>query len=111
MDAALGLVDSLDLLTGHLAGTEELYHRLLGCGLRLAATAGTDVMLSRIPRTVDLNPVGWCRAYADLRGAPLSASAWQDAVRAGRTFATNGPWLEISMTVRVRARGSMGGRR
>jgi hypothetical protein len=97
VDAALGLVDSLDLLTGHLAGTEELYHRLLGCGLRLAATAGTDIMLSRSRGRLTSNPVGWCRAYADLRGAPLSAPAWQDAVRAGRTFATNGPWLEISV--------------
>ncbi len=97
VDAPLGLVDSLDLLTGDVVGTEELYHRLLGCGLRLAATAGTDVMLSRSRGRLTSNPVGWCRAYADLRGAPLSAAAWQDAVRAGRTFATNGPWLEISV--------------
>ena len=51
-------------------------------------------MLSRSRGRLTSNPVGWCRAYADLRGAPLSAPAWQDAVRAGRTFATNGPRLE-----------------
>ena len=97
VDAALGLVDSLDLLTGHIEGTEFLYHRLLGCGLRLAATAGTDIMLSRSRGRLTSNPVGWCRAYANLGENPLSVPAWQDAVRAGRTFATNGPWLEIDV--------------
>jgi hypothetical protein len=96
-DAALGLVDCVDLLTGDIEGTEFLYHRLLGCGLRLAATAGTDIMLSRSRGRLTSNPVGWCRAYANLGTAPLSVPAWQAAVRAGRTFATNGPWLEIDI--------------
>lgn len=96
-DAALGLVDSLDLMTGNIAGNEFLYHRLIGCGLRLAATAGTDVMLSRARGRLTSNPPGWSRAYANLGDAALSARAWQDAVRAGRTFATNGPWLELDV--------------
>ena len=96
-DAALGLVDSVDLIVGDIAGAERLYHRLLGCGLRLAATAGTDIMLSRARGRLTSNPPGWCRVYANLHGSPLSVSAWQDAVRAGRTFATNGPWLELEV--------------
>lgn len=96
-DAALGLVDSVDLLTGNTDGTEYLYHRLLGCGLRLAATTGTDVMLSRSRGRLTSNPPGWSRTYADLGDAPLSVPAWQAAVRAGRTFATNGPWLELTV--------------
>jgi hypothetical protein len=97
-DAALGLVDSVDLIgcPNHIEGTEYLYHRLLGCGLRLAATAGSDVFLSH-SRGFLSNPPGWFRAYADLGGQPLSVSAWQDAVRAGRTFVTNGPWLELDV--------------
>jgi hypothetical protein len=43
------------------------------------------------------NPPGWGRVYADLRGEPLTVEAWQRAVRAGRTFATNGPWLELQV--------------
>ena len=43
------------------------------------------------------NPPGWGRVYANLRGEHLSAPAWQDAVRSGRTFATNGPWLELDV--------------
>lgn len=97
-DAALGLVDSVDLAGisfQDLRRTEHVYHRLLGCGIRLAATAGSDVMMSRSRNGSQSNPPGWCRAYANLKGRPLSVESWQEAVRAGRTFATNGPWLEL----------------
>jgi hypothetical protein len=97
-DAALGLVDSVDLLGPNDAeGTALLYHHLLNCGLRLAATAGTDVWLSYSRGPLISNPPGWARVYADLRGAPLSVAAFQDAIRAGRTLATNGPWLELTV--------------
>jgi hypothetical protein len=95
-DAALGLVDSVDLLgPSDVEGTAVLYHHLLSCGLRLAATAGTDVWLSHSRGPLFSNPPGWGRVYADLRGAPLSVPAFADAIRAGRTLATNGPWLEL----------------
>jgi len=95
VDAALGLVDGLDVLT-HLSctGTARLYRRLLGAGVRLAATAGTDVMLSYSRLGTYSNPPGWARVYARLDG-PLSVPAFQEAIRAGRTFATNGPWLTL----------------
>jgi hypothetical protein len=101
-DAALGLVDSVDLLgPSDAEGTAVLYHHLLNCGLRLAATVGTDVWLSYSRGPLISNPPGWARVYADLRGAPLSVAAFQEAIRAGRTIATNGPWLEL----RVDGRG------
>jgi hypothetical protein len=97
-DAALGLVDSVDLGgAGDLDGTEYLYHRLLGCGLRLAASAGTDAMLQDARMWPVSNPPGWFRAYADLRGEPRSVDGWRAALRAGRTFVTNGPWLELEV--------------
>lgn len=97
-DAALGLVDAVDLLGPNDAeGTAVLYHHLLNCGLRLAATAGTDVWLSYSRGPLIANPPGWARVYADLRGAPLSVAAFADAIRAGRTLATNGPWLELTV--------------
>jgi hypothetical protein len=47
VDAALGVVDCVDLLSPFDDdGAIFLYHRLLSCGLRLAATAGTDAFLS-----------------------------------------------------------------
>lgn len=99
VDAPLGLVDSVDLSPpGSVRSSEYLYHRLLGCGLRLAASAGTDVFLSHSrPGGGFGNPPGSYRAYADLRGGDLSVDAWQDAVRSGRTFVTNGPWLEFDV--------------
>lgn len=97
-DAALGLVDSVDLLgPNDPEGTARLYHHLLNCGLRLAATVGTDVFLSHSRSSHFSNPPGWARVYADLQGRPLTASSWQEAVRAGRTFATDGPWLELDV--------------
>jgi hypothetical protein len=95
-DAALGLVDSVDLIgPSDVEGTAVLYHHLLSCGLRLAATVGTDVWLSYSRGPLFSNPPGWGRVYADLRGAALSVAAFQEAIRAGRTLATNGPWVEL----------------
>jgi hypothetical protein len=97
-DAALGLVDSVDLLgVNDTEATVTLYRHLLNCGLRLAATAGTDTWLSFGRSGLVSNPPGWARVYADLRGAPLSVPAYADAIRAGRTLATNGPWLTLSV--------------
>jgi hypothetical protein len=88
----LGLVDSVDLIgPSDVEGTAVLYHHLLSCGLRLAATAGTDVWLSHSRGPLFSNPPGWGRVYADLRGAPLSVAAFADAVRAGRTWPPTGP--------------------
>ena len=97
-DAALGLVDSVDLIgPSDVEGTALLYHHLLSCGLRLAATVGTDVWLSYSRGPLFSNPPGWGRVYADLRGAPLSVAAFADAIRAGRTLATNGPFVELAV--------------
>ncbi|MBW3667954.1 MAG: CehA/McbA family metallohydrolase [Actinobacteria bacterium] len=97
-DAALGLVDSVDLLgPTPVAGNVVLYHRLLSSGLRLAATAGTDTMLSMAKVGPLSNPPGWARVYAYLGDARLEASAWRDAVRAGRTLVTNGPWVDFTV--------------
>jgi hypothetical protein len=98
-DAALGVVDGIDLASCFDdAGAVTLYHHLLSCGLRLAATAGSDAFLSfaRGPAPTS-NPPGWCRVYAQLQGVPLSVEAFAAAVRAGRTLATNGPWLELQV--------------
>jgi len=98
-DAALGLVDAVELVSCFDdRGAVVLYHHLLSCGLRLAATAGTDTFLSfaRGPAPAS-NPPGWGRVYAQLGDAPLSTAAFTDAVRAGRTIVTNGPWLTLDV--------------
>ncbi len=94
-DAALGVVDSIDLISPYNdEGAVFLYHRLLSCGLRLAATAGTDVFLSFSHGPgVASNPPGWGRVYAQLGDRGL----FKEAIRAGRTVVTNGPWLTLEV--------------
>ena len=98
-DAALGVVDAVELVSCFDdRGALVLYHHLLSCGLRLAATAGTDTFLSfsRGPAPAS-NPPGWGRVYARLGDAPLSTASFAAAVRAGRTVVTNGPWLTVEV--------------
>ncbi|GGS49560.1 hypothetical protein GCM10010156_05310 [Planobispora rosea] len=97
-DAALGLIDSLDVLNhSSIEATALVYRRLIGAGNRLAVTAGTDSMVSFARRGNQSSPPGWERVYARVDG-PLSAAAFAEAIRRGRTFATTGPWLELSVS-------------
>lgn len=67
------------------------WYRYLRLGYRLPIVGGTDKMSAEVP-------VGAVRTYARLApGAGLSFEAWADAVRAGRTFATSGPLLSLSV--------------
>ena len=101
-DAALGVVDSVDLISPFDdEGAVFLYHRLLSCGLRLAATAGTDAFLSFSHGPgVASNPPGWGRVYAHLGDRGLSVEAFKEAIREGRTVVTNGPWLAFEVNGR-----------
>ncbi|MGW5265557.1 CehA/McbA family metallohydrolase [Microbispora sp. NPDC004025] len=100
VDAALGLVDGVEVLhfsdLSPVPGTAEVYRRLVGAGNRLAALAGTDTMLSFTRQDTVSSPPGWERVYARVDG-PLSAESFAEAVRRGRTFATTGPWLELTV--------------
>ncbi|WP_157249081.1 CehA/McbA family metallohydrolase [Nonomuraea typhae] len=96
-DAALGLIDSLDVVTNSSnAATSLVYRRLLGAGNLLAAVAGTDAVLSISRRGTASSPLGWGRTYARVDG-PLSVPAYIEAVRRCRTFATTGPWVELDV--------------
>ncbi len=70
----------------------HMYHRILNSGFRLAATGGSDDF-GNVWRG---SPPGTGRTYALLEG-PLSVSSWLEAVRAGRTFGTNGPLLFLEV--------------
>ena len=65
------------------------WYDALNLGLRIVPTAGTDY-----PCLADLP--GRERFYTKLDGA-LTFEAWLDAVRGGRTFVTNGPFIELTV--------------
>ncbi|MDF2711154.1 MAG: hypothetical protein K0R62_6806 [Nonomuraea muscovyensis] len=96
-DAALGLIDTLDVLNhSSILGTAAVYRHLIGAGNRLAVTAGTDAVLSFCRRGTASGPPGWARVYAHV-GGPLTAESYMEAVLLGRTFATTGPWLQLTV--------------
>lgn len=66
----------------------DCYYRFLDCGFRLPVTGGSASGI--MP-----NPVGYNRTYAKL-DRPFTYDAWFEALRCGRSFATNGPMLELS---------------
>ena len=67
--------------------SQELYYRLLNCGLRIPPTAGSASGV--LP-----NPVGYNRVYVHLDG-DFSYDAWWRGLAAGRSFVTNGPALLV----------------
>lgn len=67
------------------------WYRYLNCGCRVAAVGGTDKMSAGMP-------VGGVRTYAQLDpNEAFSFQSWGEAVRAGRTFTTSGPLLELTV--------------
>jgi hypothetical protein len=91
VDAALGRIDTLDVMGGGYGASLGLWYRLLNCGFRLPAAAGTDVFLNRIASY----PPGWGRCYVKLTNG-LSYGEWMRGQKAGRSFITTGPMLEWS---------------
>jgi hypothetical protein len=99
IDVALGKIDTLDI-NNSWAASVPLWYRLLNCGFRVPATAGTDVFLNRIGS----NLPGGDRVYVHLDG-PLSYRGWIDGLKAGRSFVSSGPML--SFTVNGKEPGTM----
>jgi TolB protein len=95
VDVALGKVDYLEVVSfaDHQA-TASVWYRLLNLGFHIPAAGGTDAMADYATLR---GPVGLNRVYALLPRGPLSSDAWLEALRAGRTFATNGPLLDFAL--------------
>lgn len=114
---ASGLVDSIGLANNHLQRdgmlaneawgkprdksrypdphgnglwSQQIYHHLLNCGIRLPPSAGSASGV--LP-----NPLGYNRVYVHC-GAGFSYDAWWENFRAGRVVVTNGPLLRPSVS-------------
>ena len=93
-DIVAGRIDAVEMQT-FAPGLDNPsileWYRFLNCGYRLPVLGGTDKMSAEMP-------LGAVRTYARLDpDAAPTFEAWSAAVRAGRTFATSGPVLELSV--------------
>jgi hypothetical protein len=92
-DLILGKIDALeaDKVGEWSANGHEVWYDLLNCGCRVPLVGGS---------TKDSNELalGCTRTYARLQpGEALSYKSWIEAIRAGRTFVTNGPLLSLTV--------------
>ena len=95
VDAALGKVDYIEVMgfSDHRI-TASVWYRLLDCGFRLPAGAGSDTMANYASLR---GPVGLTRVYASIPKVANGAAPWFDSLKQGRTFATNGPLLGFTL--------------
>jgi TolB protein len=95
VDVALGKVDYYEAIgfVDDYVATAKVWYQLLNCGFRLPTGAGTDAMANFASLR---GPVGMNRVFAKL-GGPLTHRRWLAALKAGRTFATNGPLLGFTL--------------
>jgi hypothetical protein len=94
-DVALGKVDYIEVVgfADHKS-TAEVWYKLLNCGFRLPTAAGTDFMGNYASLR---GPAGLNRVYAEVPAGPLKLQPWLESIKAGRTFATNGPLLRFEL--------------
>ena len=98
VDIISGRFDALEIRSYSVPGSGSLdeytlreYYRYLNCGYRVACVGGTDKMSAGMP-------VGGVRTYAQLDGdRPFDFESWAAAVRAGRTFSTSGPLIDLKV--------------
>ncbi len=95
IDVALGKVDYYEVvgfIDDYLANS-RVWYQLLNCGFRIPAGAGTDAMANYASLR---GPVGMNRVFVK-SGPKLDHGSWLAALKAGRTFATNGPLLSFGI--------------
>jgi TolB protein len=94
VDVALGKIDYYEVVGfADPLASAKVWYRLLNCGFRLPAGAGTDAMTNYASLR---GPVGMNRVFVKMDGV-RDRAAWLAAIKAGRTFATNGPLVGLSL--------------
>ena len=94
LNAALGLVDYYELVgfADHIPSA-DVWYKLLNCGLRIPAGAGTDAMANYASLR---GPVGQNRIYIKNDGV-FDQTAITDQIKAGRSYVTNGPLIGLKV--------------
>jgi hypothetical protein len=94
VDVALGKVDyyeAIGFVDDYMA-TAKVWYQLLNCGFKLPAGAGTDAMANFASLR---GPVGLNRVF--VKSGRLEHRRWLAALKAGRSFASNGPLLGFTL--------------
>ncbi len=95
-DVALGKVDYLEVVGfNDYRSTAAVWYRLLNLGFRIPAGGGTDAMANFASLR---GPVGMDRVYARVPEGPIQNELFLESLKKGRTFATNGPLLDFSLS-------------
>ncbi|MBI3467300.1 MAG: CehA/McbA family metallohydrolase [Planctomycetes bacterium] len=82
-----GRLDAQNIFDGGTHGSyKDSFYRYLNAGLRVPFSTGTDWFL-----------YDFSRAYVHSPG-PLSVQSWLRALAAGKSYITNGPFLELSVS-------------
>jgi hypothetical protein len=90
VDVALGKIDSIDVMGSNHQANMVVWYKLLNCGLKVPASAGTDCFLNRINSRLP----GSDRVYVHCE-KDFTYHDWIANLKAGRTFVTNGPILRL----------------
>ena len=93
-DGVHGNIDLLEIvcLWSNSIGTTELWYRLLNAGFPVAPSGGTDVMTD-FHRTM---AIGTTRVYVR-PDVPFNWTSYFAALKAGRSFVTNGPMVQLTV--------------
>jgi hypothetical protein len=90
-DLLLGKIDALETDFNEVGSEDQWWDGLLSCGLRLPLVGASGKDSNR-------KAVGAVRTFARLLpGEPLTYKSWIEAVRAGRTYVSNGPLLSLTV--------------
>ncbi|MBL8173080.1 MAG: CehA/McbA family metallohydrolase [Bryobacterales bacterium] len=93
VDLALGQQTAMDVLSNNdETATTEMWYRLLNCGFRVGISAGTDAFTN----VADHYVAGGNRVYVKT-GERFDYGEWLDGFRRGRSFASNGPVVALTV--------------
>ena len=94
VDAALGNIYYYELIGfAHHKASEAVWYKLLNCGLRIPAGAGTDAMANYSSLR---GPIGLNRVYIKKMN-DFNSNSVVEGIKSGRSFVTNGPLIGLKV--------------
>jgi Tol biopolymer transport system component len=100
VDVALRKLDYIEIVgfSDHKS-TAAVWYKLLNLGFKLPAGGGTDATTNYAAPI--RGQVGFDRVYVRTPAWPVNLETWMDALKQGRSFATNGPLIEFTLGSKI----------